>query len=142
MAKSILYRILGLGRIPKDYKAALASEGLVLTEEGVRGSVSFRKFKAPGRRYSKRKSWFSGSVAITQKRVIAFAFSKRVINVPFDDPRLRKLNCSAEDDACLCFSFEAADFNPEMSGSVEVRFATPQAQLFAEKVRSAALSAH
>ncbi len=136
MAKSLLYHLFGLGKIPKDHRAALESEGLTLVEEGLHGSVTFRRFKAPGKRYSWRKSWFTGSVVLTRTRVIAFAFSKRIINVPFDDPRLNKLSCRAQDDTYLCFSFDATDFNSEMSGNVEVRFTTPQAHLIADRLRS------
>ncbi len=136
MEKTILYRLFGIGRIPKDHRAVLESEGLVLFDEGIGGSVILRKFKAPGRRHSWRKSWFSGSVAFTNKRVIAFAYSRQIINVPFDDPRVERLNCTAEDDTCLYFSFESGDFSDDMSGTVEVRFRTPHARLFAEKVRA------
>lgn len=136
MTKALLYRLFRLGKIPKDHRAALEAEGLALVEEGLRGSVTFRRFKAPGKQYSWRKSWFAGSVVLTRKRVVAFAFSKRIINVPFSDPRLMKLKCEVEDDTCLCFSFDAADFNSDMSGTVEVRFTIPQAHLFAERLRS------
>ncbi|MDQ7784869.1 MAG: hypothetical protein RDU20_18445 [Desulfomonilaceae bacterium] len=132
MAKSILYRLLGLGKIPKAYGEVLESEGVLLAEEGLGGSVVLRDFKAAGKRFKRHKSWFSGSVALTSKRVIAFAFSKQIINVPFDDPRFAKLACETPSDTRLCFSFRAEDFNTETAGMVEVGFTTPKARLFEE----------
>lgn len=46
-------------------RPVLAAEGIVLEDEGVSGSVTFRDFRAPGRRYSLRKSWFLGSLVVT-----------------------------------------------------------------------------
>ena len=47
--------LLGSGRFPDELGTALRAEGVELLEEGLSGSVTFRDYKAPGRRYSLRK---------------------------------------------------------------------------------------
>ena len=62
----------------------LEQEGIVLLEEGISGSVTFRKFRAPWKRYGYRRNWFVGSVVLTEIRFAAFGFSRPVINVPLE----------------------------------------------------------
>ena len=138
MNQNILYRLFGLGKLPKGQKDTLEAEGFILFEEGVRGSVTYKDYKAPGKHFSKKRSWFIGSLVITQKRVIAFAFFQRLLNIPFEDPLISKLNVAVEDDKCLCLSFDASDFYPDRSGTVECRFITSQALLFQERLLSEA----
>jgi hypothetical protein len=135
MAKSILYRLFGVGKVPGKLRATLESEGLIMFEEGLRGSITYRRYRAPGKWFWWRKNGFSGSLAITGKRVVGFAFSQPVINAVFDDPRYEKLHFTVEDDNCLCASFEASDFHDDRSGSVALRFRTQQARLFEERLR-------
>lgn len=138
MGKTLLYRLFGLGKVPKSIVPVLESEGRILVEEGVGGSVRFKNFRGPGRRSNWRKYWFSGSLVLTQKRVIAFVFWRRVFNIPLDDTRLIKLNVEAEGDNRLCISFDVSDFHIDMVGTVEYRFATSQARLFEERLRASA----
>lgn len=98
-------------------------EGIVIEDEGIGGSVTFRNFKAPWRRYGYRRNWFTGSVVVTKLRFAAFQFSKPLINVPVDGVSLSKLKCSDENGK-LRVDFEAADFMQDASGAIECRFAT------------------
>jgi hypothetical protein len=134
MAKSLLYKLFRLGRIPPSERLYLEGEGLVLADEGVRGSITFKNFKAPWKRYSWRRNGFAGSIVLTEQRLVGYAFSKHVINVPVDDPHLKKLQITAEKEDCLCFSFEASDFHDDRSGSIEVRYRTERAWLFVRKL--------
>ena len=108
----------------------LEQEGLVLQEEGLSGSVTFKNFRAPGRRHGFKRSWFVGSVAITRLRVVAFAFSRPIINLPLEPDQLKKLDCTLKDETTLSIAFDAAVFHDDRSGSVEYRFKTDQAGLF------------
>lgn len=137
MSKTFLYRLFGFGGFPKVMRPILESEGIVLEDEGVGGSITFRRFRAPGKRYGYRKNWFTGSLVITEIRFAGFAFSKPVINVPLDAPHLGKLDCALErDDSVLRAAFDASEFHDEWSGDIEVRFRTPQAPLFLERLRA------
>jgi hypothetical protein len=122
MVKTLSYRIFGLGKLPKRYRAPLEAEQIVWLEEGVRGSVTLRKYKAPGKRFSYRRVYFSGAVGMTRKRVFAFAYSRRLINVPLDDARINQLSVSTENKKRIRFAFEADAFDPDRAGTVECRF--------------------
>ena len=122
MAKTISYRLFGLGQVPKKYRNPLAAEQIIWLEEGVRGSVTLKKYKAPGKRASWRRAYFSASIGMTRKRIFAFAYSRRLINVPFDDKRIKRLSVSVENSKCVCCAFDAAEFDNDRSGIVECRF--------------------
>ncbi len=134
MGKTLLYRLFGLGKVPKRILPGLEQEGIVLLDEGVSGSVTFRNLRAPGRYHSWRRSWFTGSLVLTGKRFSAFAFSKAIIDVPLDDNRIDELRCSLEGEATLCVHFDPSAFNEGWSGALECRFSTPQARLFLEQL--------
>ena len=102
----------------------------MLCEEGIGGSVTFRRFRAPGKRYSYRRTWFSGSIVLTQEHFLAFQFSQPVIGVPWTDPRIKELFCRLDDHKTICVEFDASTFNDDWSGDIEVRFSTPQASSF------------
>jgi hypothetical protein len=76
MAKPLLYRVFGVGKIPAPLMSQLQNEGIILADEGVKGSVTYRNFRAPGRRDSWRRQWFIGSIALTK------LLKPLIINVP------------------------------------------------------------
>ena len=135
MSKTLLHRLFGFGNLPKAMRPILEREGIVLAEEGIGGSITFRKFRAPGRRYSYRKNWFTGSLVVTELRFAAFAFRRPVINVPIEGPHIGKLAGSLEKDGnVLVVAFESADFHDDWSGAIECRFRTTKARLFLERL--------
>ena len=107
----------------------------MLLDEGIGGSITFRNFRAPGKRYSYRKNWFTGSLVVTELRFAGFAFSRPVINVPLEGPHLGKLDCSLEKGhAVLRVAFDSSDFHDDWSGAIECRFRTPMARQFLERI--------
>jgi hypothetical protein len=140
MSKTLLHRLFGFGKVPKDALAALEAEGIVLLDEGIRGSITFKNFRAPGRRYHRRRNRFTGSLVMTGTRFVAFIHSKPIINVPLADPHLKELHCSLDATDTLRVAFEAAAFHEKWSGSVECRFATAQAREFLERLEQAGCS--
>lgn len=135
MGKSLLYRLFGLGSIPKRRLPELQREGIVLVDEGLGGSITFRNFKAPGKRYSWRRNWFVGSLVLTGRRFVAFAFSKPIVDVPIGEDRVDGLWCRLEGEKdLLVVQFDASAFNERWSGSVECRFSTSQAYRFFERL--------
>ena len=127
MGKTVLYRLLGVGKLPRRYAARLEQEGIVITDEGFGGSVVLRSFRAPGRRHSYKQSWFTGSFALTQKTFAVFAFSRPIVLIGVDDERLQELHCSA-DHSTFHVSFDASKFHESWSGSVECRLRTAKAR--------------
>ena len=135
MAKSLLLRLFGVGRIPAPLIPQLHNEGVVLLDEGVKASVTYRNFRAPGRRDSWRRQWFTASLALTKLRLLALWSSNPVINVPLKDERIRQMQFSLENDGAFCATFDAALFHADWSGTIEYRFRTPEAPRLLESLR-------
>ena len=134
MIASLLHQVFGFGKIPKPMMPTLQQEGVVLLEEGIGGSVTFRNFRAPWKRYSYRRNGFVGSLVLTQMRFAAFQFSKPLINVPLEREAIEKLDLSLEGEDKLRVGFEAGDFHQNWSGTIECRFSTPRARLFLDRL--------
>lgn len=132
MKKSISYRLFGLGSIPKKLAPALASEGMVLSDEGMPGWFITRRVKGPGKRFNHRAEGFSGCLVITQKRVVCFTYGKRQINISVEDPKIAHLLVDVAKDGILSISFESSVFREGWSGLIEFRFKTDKARLFRE----------
>lgn len=127
MGKTWLYRLFKIGRIPAGLQAKLDQEGIVLLDEGIGGTITYQDFRAPGRAYAWKKSGFSGAVAMTNVRFVAFAYGRQVINVPWSDPRRKQLRVTCETPDRLLVAFDPAIFHADWSGTVEVRLATAYA---------------
>jgi hypothetical protein len=134
MSKTLLYELFGLGRIPKKYAFSLRQEGIVLMDQGIRGSVTYRQFRAPGRRYSWKKSAFIGSLVLTRQTFAAFAMTRPLLLVPLEDKRLSELCCCAEKENTLVVAYDASLFSTKASGTVECRFRTEKARLYLERL--------
>jgi hypothetical protein len=126
LAKSLLYRLFGVGRIPKLVGDRLRMEGVVVADEGIPGSITYRDFRAPGRYSSWRKQAFIGSVVVTNIRLVALMYSRFAVDVPFTDERIRRLQLSRERDR-LVIAFDASLFHDDWSGTIEYRYQTSQA---------------
>ncbi len=138
MRKSLLYSLFGLGKLPKKVAASFESEGIVLRDEGVPGTITLEHFRAPGKYTSHMKSRFSGSLVITEARFAAFAFSRPVISVGLEDERLRELDISVPGENVLVVAFDVARFHEGWSGSARCRFSTPNAREYLERLQLAA----
>ena len=130
MGKTWAYKLFRVGRIPAQVKAQLEREEVLLQEEGISGSTTYRNFHRPGAYFGWRRVWYSASLTITQTRVVGLAASHLIINVPFTDTRLQRLHMSVEKGDVLLIAFDAGLFHNDWSGSIEYRFRTPQAQAF------------
>ena len=126
MPQSLLYRLFGLGRIPKLLNDTLHIEGIVVADEGLPASVTYRDFRAPGKYFLRKKQGFVGSIVVTNVRLVALMFSSFVVNVPFTDERIRKLQISVEGDRLL-IAFDPKLFHDNWSGTIEYRFRTDKA---------------
>ena len=101
-------------------------EGIVVADEGIPGSVTYRDFRAPGRYSSWRKQAFIGSVVVTNIRLVGLMSSKFAVDVPFSDERIHRLQISRERDR-LVIAFDASLFHDDWSGTIEYRYRTSEA---------------
>ena len=115
-------------KVATVYKSRLQPEGIVLLEEDVKGSMTFRNFRSPGRYYSWRKVLITSLIALTKTRLLALKGSSPIIDVPFTDARVRQMKFSLEGEKTLLVAFDANLFQPEWSGVIEYRFKTSQAR--------------
>ena len=118
MNKTLLHRIFGWGGIPKRYAPTLHAEGIVLLDEGIGGSITFKKFRAPGRYHSRKRSWFTGCIVLTERTFAAFAFIKPLIYVPLDHKNISELSCTIEESGTLLVKYDASAFNEKWSGTI------------------------
>ncbi len=122
--------LFGSAKIPSASMTQLQTEGIVLLDENVKGSVTYRNFHRPGKSAGWEKRRIGGSIALTKTRLVAFNGPNFLIDVPLTDERLHAMRFTLEDEAILCVAFDAALFHPDWSGTIEYRFRTPQAQRF------------
>ena len=135
MAKTLLYRFFGVGKIPDQLVAQLRSEGILISDEGIKGSVTYLNFRSPVRYANWKRQWYTASVVLTDTRLVGLRFSQPIINVPLADERIRKMNFSHEADSAFLVAFDASLFHPDWSGNIEYRFRTEYAQALVDKLR-------
>jgi len=136
MAKTLLYRLFGLGKVPAQLMATLNAEGILAFDEGIKGSVTYRDFRAPRKYSAWRRKWFTGSIILTKARLVALQSLSQAIDVPLTDKRIRSLRISVEKEDILLIAFDPSLFHPDWSGTIEYRFRTTEAEAFVEKLRA------
>ena len=130
LKKTLLYKFFGLGKIPAGYHAAFSAEGVVLADEGIKGTVTYRNFRSPQRISNWKRQWFTAALVMTNRRLAAFQYSAPVIDVPLADARFRALDFACEPGGAMLVAFDAALFHDDWSGRLEYRFFTPFAREF------------
>jgi hypothetical protein len=126
--------LLGSGRFPDELSTSLRGEGIEVLEEGVSGSVTFRDYKAPGRRYSLRKVAVNGAIALTSRRIVVWYGRHKEVDIPVDHALLGALSATLDEPNRLRLSYSAQAFHRDRSGTVELRFTTPQAARLVERL--------
>ncbi|MBK1732308.1 hypothetical protein [Thiococcus pfennigii] len=132
MKKTLLYRLLGLGSVPKKLLPLLEQEGIVVYDEGMSGWFIAKHVNGPGKRYRHRSEGFSGCLVVTKERLICYTYGKRQINISFEDPKIANLYVDIPKEEKLCLSFESSDFQEAWNGLIEFRFNTTKAHQFRE----------
>lgn len=118
----------------------IESEGVVLCDEGIGGSLFLKNYRRPGRRCKYRVEGFAGFLAITNKRIISYSFWRCQINIPVDDPKRKMLYVQLLNPERLQLSFESSNFMPKHQGVVRLRYNTSQAQQFHHQLRKLGVS--
>jgi hypothetical protein len=120
--------LLGSGRLSADLRASLAAEGIVLLEEGLSGSVTYRNYRSPRFAASWRKMAFTGAIAITGQRfVVAASRGGKPVDVPLTHELRRAVTVRTDRSDRVVFTVDPSAFDPRKSGTVEVRLRTPRA---------------
>ena len=147
MKKTLAYMLFKVGRIPMALMKELQSQVIEVYDEGIHCSLTFKNFKAPGRRETWRRIWFGGAIALTASRLVALSGTRfttgialsddggRLINVPSDDDRFRLMSVSLDKPDRLVIAFDASLFHHDWSGELEYRFRTQQAQHLLDAIK-------
>ena len=110
-------------------QALLATEGVVLLDDGLVGSIIYRDYHAPGTYSSFRKVAVSGAIVITGERLVVWLSRARAIDVTLRDPRRSAIAIrpTGEPPDGITFRYDAAAFKADRSGTVEIHFRTAAA---------------
>lgn len=124
-------RLFGLAALPSRVRRTLEDEGLLFLQEGVRITVAYRKFRAPGKYFSGKTQVTWGALGVSRGRIIGYALRKRVLHLPFDDHRLiQAVKFSLVERKVLVISADQSAVAPNRSGLIELRYhmeAAPEA---------------
>jgi len=133
--KTLLYKLFSVGKIREPLLNELKSEGIIASDEGIRSTITYKNFRAPGRYSNWKRRWMSGAVALTKKRLILQQYSQPVINILLTDERFQKIKISLETEDTLLFEFEPNLFLENSSGRIEWRCRTPHAKIIADRIQ-------
>jgi hypothetical protein len=119
---------LGSGRLPDDLRTSLAAEGVVLLEEGLSGSITYKNYRSPRFVATWRKVAFTGAIAITGQRfVVAASRGGKPVDVPLTHELRKAVTVRTDGPDRVLFSVDPSAFDAQKSGTVEVRLRTPRA---------------
>lgn len=128
-----MFKRLRLGRLPAEAEIWVPSATRRIEAESLRASVTMLDLRSPGWACNWRRIWFVGSIAMSDRRIVAYRWNKRLINTDFDDPRFPELEFSAEGPV-LKIAHEAGVYREGWSGVLEYRFRTPLSEKIVEFV--------
>ena len=133
------YFRIGKGTLKPKLRAALELEGIVLLEEGLPGKVRYKHFKAPGRRFHGKVTLERIGLAITHERFAVYCRSGRakLIDVPFSDPRLARLDISLKDEHIVAIHIDFDRFDvPKVSGEMTIEARSPRARAIVDELHA------
>jgi len=136
MAKALLYRLFGVGKVPEKIMKSMEIENIDLWEEGISGSFSAKNFKAPGKSFKYKKEFFAGWLMITRKRVLSYTLGRRQINIMLEDPKISGLLVEILKPGVLSISYNASVYHEDWSGKIELKYKTDKAEEFYNKLVS------
>ena len=129
--------LLGNGTLKPEVRAALEADGLILLEEGLRGSIRYRHFKAPGKRFHGKVTAECFGLGLSETRLALYCRSgrSRLIDAPLSEPRLQTFELSLDGDDRLVVHIDFDRFTePKVSGQMTIRMTTPNARRLLEHV--------
>ncbi|GBC63694.1 hypothetical protein DENIS_4692 [Desulfonema ishimotonii] len=125
--KTLAYQLFRVGKLPRTVRTAIEPERIRILEEGIRVIITCRNFRNSTQFFSWKKRSFSGAIAVTSERLVAYAFSQRILNLPFRHLCFRKMEAGKKENNCFYIRINAAHINEKMSGILEYCFITPDA---------------
>jgi hypothetical protein len=129
---------LGSGTLKPELREQLESEGLVLVEEGLPGSVRYTHFKAPGRRFHGKVTPERMGLGISRERFVIYCKSggAKLADSEFTSPNLSGVNVSldGDDKVVITIDYDKLDVD-RVSGQVALHVRTSNARRVADELR-------
>ena len=129
----------GKGLFTDEQKATLESEGVVILEEGLSGTIRYNHFKAPGKRFHGKVVPEKMAIGVSRKRLMVFCRNGRakLANSEFTSPQFAMLEVKLEDGkVALHVDYDKGD-EPKVSGQVVIRAKTPDAARIVDAINAA-----
>ena len=133
---------LGDGALKPKLKAELEAEGLVLVEEGLRGSVRYSHFKAPGKRFHGKVTGERIGIGISERRAVVYcrSGSVKLVDSEFSSPRWEIVEVTVKDGEAVQLGIDY-DRSEEaeaakVSGEIRILANTPKAAIIVEQLNS------
>ncbi len=131
--------LLGDGTLKPALRAELESEGLVLIEEGLSGSLRYKRFKAPGRYHDGKVTPQRMGLGISEQRFVVYCRSGRgkLLDTPFSNPRLEAIDISLKDENRIAIrvDYDRMDV-PRVSGEITIVAKTSDAASIVDELRA------
>jgi hypothetical protein len=112
-----------------DLHAALVAEGLLMLEERLRGSITYRRYREAGssERIRFQKNAIKGAIGVSSRRLVVWVSGTKHIDVPLTHPLRPAVEVRADGEDRVCFAYTAETFRTDRTGEVEVVLRTPRA---------------
>jgi hypothetical protein len=121
VANPITALLFGRGGLSDAVRAELESEGMIHREDGLRASITYRHYRAPGERSNWSKEAIRASFVVTRRRLGVFVRGRPFVNVAFDDPRFSHLDLRVDGASLTIELDDASVFNDRASGQITTR---------------------
>jgi hypothetical protein len=117
----------GPGHLPADLTDQLTAEGLLVLAADIAGSMTYRRYRAPGQRIYRRKIGIRGTVAVSPRRLLIWAAGATRVDMPFVHPLWHAIEVSADRSDLLRVTVHVGAFDHHRSGRIVLRLRTGEA---------------
>ena len=108
-------------------------------EEGLPGSIRYRRFKSPGRRFHGKVTPERFGLGISEQRLAIYCRSGRakLIDSAFSDPRWSAVEVTLQnnDRVSITIDYDRVDV-PNVSGEITISMRTPNAAIVVELLQA------
>lgn len=114
-------------RLPPDLYEQLVAEGVLLLDQALRGSITYRRFRTAHGYSNWRRVPVTGTVVVTGQRLLVWAANAKQVDLPIGHPLRAAVTFSVRRSDRLHIEADAARFGTAVSGRIEYRFRTRHA---------------
>jgi len=150
---SMLFKHHQKGRFPPEGHRLIANDENPWIDEGLIGCkvtrdvTSFSSSDTNAAEQQCHKKFFVGSLAVTDQRIVAYATTKRLLIVSFEEPRILQITFCVENKTDLVITFDASSIRcssncPPRRALLEYRFKTVNAEQIHSQIQSRIWDVH